>query len=443
MTTDNPYMTLTPEDQFILGSVKIKATQTDLDWLNNLIPLIKHWETMLQLAVERGIGPLMYQKLSLLKSSHLIPVSITDSLQQVYYRTLRRGMILQDAMAGIQDVFGTNQLVYIPLKGIFLSEWLYADIGLRQFSDIDLLIKPEEGKRAVSLLKEMGYVARDYNALSEFIESKSDKVHYPPMILNFVSVELHTKLHRDTESYHVNPESCWEKAVPAQLNGRNISTFQVYDLLIHLCVHLDKHFREGKLQFSSFNDITNLIDIHCKTMDWNEFGTRCTLFKCEVTVMKYLLLVHKYFNIDLPEELLQSHSGLLKESDEELFINYLHGYAFEKETVTQIPGHLENLRKLDTGSDYIKYIFQLIFPPKKFMIEKYIKQLIIKKEEKQLNVSEESKYVSNFEIKKKKLKRKLLITNYELLIKCWWLWYPYRWLVGAKGLVKLIVNSKQ
>ena len=33
------------------------------------------------------------------------------------------------------------------------------------------------------------------------------------------------------------------------------------------------------------------------------------------------------------------------------------------------------------------------------------------------------------------------ITNYKL--RLWWLWYPYRWWVGAKGLFKLIVGSKQ
>ena len=207
---------LTPEDQFILNCVKLKPSQSDIERLNFLIPLIQDWDNLLKITIERGIGPLMYKNILLLDKQYLIPSGHKDSLQQVYYKTLRRSMVLHDAYLKIVVKFAENGLRVIALKGIFLSDWLYGDIGLRQCSDIDLLIKPEDGLKGISILQEMGYASGQSKNISDFVESRSNKVHFAPMISNLVSVELHTKLHRDSESYHLQPAACWENAEKLQ-----------------------------------------------------------------------------------------------------------------------------------------------------------------------------------------------------------------------------------
>ena len=153
-------MNLTIEDKFILSSLKLKPTEADINRLNDLIPLIHDWDTLLKIAIERGIGPLMYKNQLQLNNSHLIPNDIKETLQQSYYMTLRRSMVLHDGLTKILDVFYKNDISVIALKGIFLSEWLYGDIGLRQFSDIDLLIKPEDGLKGISILSEMGFASK-------------------------------------------------------------------------------------------------------------------------------------------------------------------------------------------------------------------------------------------------------------------------------------------
>ena len=444
-------MTLTPEDQFILGCVKLKPTQADINRLNDLIPQIQDWENLLKITVERGIGPLMYKKLSLLKKQNLISEKQRNILEQVYFMTLRRSMLLHDAYKKIVEKFTENSLRVIPLKGIFLSDWLYGDIGLRQCSDIDLLIKPEEGLIGVSLLKEMGYASKETEYISDYIESKSNNVHFPPMILKLVSVELHTKLHGDTESYRINPEACWENAVKVTINGVDSYGLDMHDLLIHLCVHLDKHFREGNLQFTCFNDITNLLDKYSQTLDWKKFIDRCRQFNCEQEVMKYLVLVHKYFYVEIPEELFVKYETLLTREDEELFYKYLHGYSFKIETKTAIPAHLANLNKMKSVNDYFNYFFQIIFPPKKFMIQKYglvgsrqfmvgSGELVVGSHQKVLDIEQQAANRKQ-QLDESNLNYKLLTTNYKLIF--WWLWYPYRWWVGVKGVVNLVLGYKK
>ena len=84
----------------------------------------------------------------------------------------------------------------VVLKGIYLSEWLYGDIALRQFSDMDLFVKKEiRDAECLDILKNLGFKPSD-GAVTEFISSQSEIVHYAPMVLNDVSVEVHIKLHR-------------------------------------------------------------------------------------------------------------------------------------------------------------------------------------------------------------------------------------------------------
>ena len=130
------------------------------------------------------------------------------------------------------------------LKGIYLSEWLYGDIALRQFSDMDLLVKKEDALQCLSILKNLGFKASDA-AVTEFISSQSEIVHYAPMVLNNVSVEVHIKLHRQSKHYDIKIDAFLGNAEKLLLRNKPVFALELHDLLIHLCVHLDKHFRGG------------------------------------------------------------------------------------------------------------------------------------------------------------------------------------------------------
>jgi hypothetical protein len=95
------------------------------------------------------------------------------------------------------------------------------------------------------------------------------------------------------------------------------------------------------------------------------------------------------------------------------------------------------------------------------MIEKYLNQLIINNSQFIIKEKEDQSIIHNsqtcpttggfinekkedqFITKKNKLDiKQLCIMNSKLCIKFWWLWYPYRWWIGAKGVVKLVFSRK-
>lgn len=390
-------MKLTPEDRLILSSIKINPSPAELEQINHLIPQIGDWEYLVNNIIDRGIGPLLFKKLPLLSSASIIPESVKIKLQQAYYKTFSRSMVLYEHFRKIIEAFSSKNIPVIALKGVYLSEWLYQDIGLRQFSDIDLLVNVKDGKKCLSILDGLGYRPAQSD-VTAFVAAQKEIVHYAPMVMNGVSVEIHIKLHRDTEKYNLSIQEIWKNALPVTIHTTKLYTLNLNDLLIHLCVHLDKHFRGGNVQFTCFNDITNILDRYAAVIDWSVLTESCRFYNCEESVFKYIILINKYMNARLPDSIIQKYDYLLIEKDKILFCRYLQGYTAN---FSATPIHLGNLKQIESLPDKLVYLRDILFPPKVFMITKY------------------------------KIKHSSLF----------FLYYPYRYFVGIKGLIPIIKKS--
>jgi len=395
-------MKMQVEDKLILSCVKINASLSELECINDLIPLIQDWDYLIKTIIERGIGPLLYKKLSFLSNSSLIPETVKTKLYQVYYKTFSRSALLYEHFRKIVEEFSLHEIPVIALKGVYLSEWLYQDIGLRQFSDIDLLIKETNGDECLIILSELGYKPSEIG-LSKFVLSQLEIVHYPAMLLESVSVELHIKLHYKKESYNLIVDELWKNSISETINGMKVSVLNRYDLLIHLCLHLDKHFQGGHVQFTCFNDITNLLERYKETLNWNQLIETCKLYKCEEIVFKYIIMNHKYLNASMPSDMFKKYSALLLANDELVFYKKL---KFNKDVFSFVPTHLKALKKIEKYSDKIKYFSDILFPSKDFMIQVY-------------NIKHTSLYL---------------------------FYYPYRYYIGIRGVMnylkKKIVGRK-
>jgi len=407
-------MLLSPEDRLLLSVVKIHPTQDDLQQIDDLLPQITDWETFTRLLIAHGSGPLFYKKIPLLLNAQLIPLEVKAKLQQAYYRTLIRSTILYEAFRQIGEELQKNGISFIALKGIYLSEVVYGDIALRQFSDIDILIPEMLGKKTLAVLQNIGYKPwEQHGIISNFVTEHSDFVHYTPMQKGDISVEVHIKLHSQSNQYKLSIPDIWERAEDSNIHKQGVKVLSLEDLLMHLCIHADKHFTVGHIQLKSFNDIVNLLDTLKSGFDWERFESMCLQYKCEKIVFKYFVLLVRYYQAYLPEKLFEKYACCLTIETEKLFIDYLHGESFEVNNKSAVPTHINSLRNMKSSKLFIIYLIEVLFPPKSFMMQKYNPQPLKGCKNSPLGVR--GKY--------------------------WWLWYSYRWWVGVKGLFYIIGNS--
>lgn len=398
-----------PEHKLILLSTLLHSNSDEFETINELLPEIKNWDAFTKLLLSNTCAPLVYKKVQQLPNAAVIPAGTLALLRKAYYKTISRGSIMYAEFAKVVTIFQQNKINFIALKGIYLSEWLYRDIGLRQFSDIDLLVKEEDTTRAMQLLSGAGYFQHDpVHGLSNFVDAISTQegltfTHFEAFTKNNISIEIHLKLSpdKDKDKYNLDIHELFDKSITTTINSQQINVLSPCDLLIHIAIHTDLHFRHGHIQFTCFNDLVNLLERFKADFNWDEFIARCKQFDCEKAVFTHLKLVNKYYKAYLPPYIIDKYAYLPIDTVEEQFLSYLRGETYKLEAKTAVGGHLQSLKSIRSVPVLLRYIKEVLFPGKAFMIEKY-------------------------SIKQPRL---------------FWLWYPYRYYCGLKGFWLVITKN--
>ncbi len=142
----------------------------------------------------------------------------------------------------IFNLFDKNEIDYIPLKGSVIKKF-YPEEWMRTSSDTDILIRPEDGERALSLLTEaLGYKyegksAKDYQLFSE----------------NGVHIELHYSPENGNEKTDRVLSRIWDYAV----KGENAHRYDLTPefLLFYTVSHALYHFLGGGCGVKPFLDV--------------------------------------------------------------------------------------------------------------------------------------------------------------------------------------------
>ena len=347
-------------DKAALALFRLHPSATDVQTANVLLKSITDEKQFGDMLVRLGIAPLVYHN----KAHYNLTAGLLGTVTAAYHRTLLRSMRLSAAFQEIANVCAAQGIEIIPLKGIYLSEALYGNIGLRLMSDMDILVKEHEAMACINAIRQLGYSQADqYDS-----DLGTEIVHYEPLVKNGLSVEIHIKLHRIIEKYSLSPTLLWQHAKPARVHGCDVLSLDMYDTLIFCCLHLDRHFQNKGIQFTGYADMVNLLSDSSKDFDFNILENRCKMYNCSQEVYIHMLLVHKYMHIDLPERFLKIHASLLSKVTEERFISFLQGNtAFD----TGMPRHFSNLIFIDGWFQKMLYIFRSIFPPASFIRNKY------------------------------------------------------------------------
>lgn len=406
-----------PENQLVILAC---APSPDGAALRNTIVAIDDWEKATAKLIKKGVAPLFLLLLEQNQLSwgeeRLVPEWVLAKLKQAFLKTMSRSMFIYDTFRDIAIALHKQNISAVALKGIYLAEHLYPQLGMRQFSDIDLLCREEEVEAALKIFNALGFQLMA-PAFGEAVSTVMESAHLPPLIRNGVSVELHTRLHGPTQSYRLPERELFQRAERTTINGQPFLVFDLHDLLIHLCLHLDKHFNSSHMQFYSWADIARLVELRGHEIDAPEFWQRCEEYNAQKEVYKILCLVQEIFGVKMPEGLItlqdlkndvqginivqkipaEESSNKLPAAPEiaDAVLLQLEKHLNDRvshESATQT--HLFFIRKIKSPIGKLHYLREVLFPGKRVM------------------------------------KRAYQLKN----DRWFWLWYPYRFWVGFKGL---------
>lgn len=255
------------------------------------------WLTLLRQARWYSLGPLLYQRL-IRERQGLVPPEYDQLLRQDYYQTVKNNMRAYHLLGQVLQRSQEAGIQVLLLKGAYLAEQVYRDIGLRPMDDLDLLVPVEEFQRGLALLNSMGFTSER----SYFDDADSAlRYHAPALIKDGVVIELHWDLVLRSSSVLIDIKGLWERARPITMENGQAWALGPEDLLLYLCVHT-AYGHEFIAQLRSLVDIVEVLRHFADVLDWESLIDTARQWGAGRGVFLTLTLIEDLMGVAFPKE---------------------------------------------------------------------------------------------------------------------------------------------
>src|SRR5215470_12023655 len=112
------------------------------------------WETVLWLADHHRIMPALYKALH---GREDVPGSIQSALQARFQSNSIKALRFSAELVRLIGSLRASGIEVLAHKGPALAQFLYGDPALRQYGDLDLLVRPRDVPGAIATLRQAGY----------------------------------------------------------------------------------------------------------------------------------------------------------------------------------------------------------------------------------------------------------------------------------------------
>jgi hypothetical protein len=224
-----------------------------------------------------------------------VPSPFLDSLRAYQRVHLLTNLSMTAELFRILELFRQSQIECVVAKGPVLSQRAYGEPALRQYADLDLLLRQKDIPRAAEILVAAG---RDSRIPHEAIRSGKIPGEYRFRGQNSkIILELHTER---TLRYFPLPlpiEKYFHSKTSMSLDGRPVPALSAENEFILISVHGATHFWERLMWIS---DIAAMVHNHPE-LDWNYIRQSAAEVGAERMVRVALLLSERLLGVRVPE----------------------------------------------------------------------------------------------------------------------------------------------
>lgn len=261
------------------------------------------WRRLRDMARVQRISPLLHSRLRRMPSAASgLPLPVQKELAQAFQACTMRNLLLFAELRQMADAFQAQGIPLIALKGLHLAAAVYAEAGMREMDDIDILVPKAHLARAAAALQELGYASKEPLDIPRWTEN----VHHLPRMMNArrTVVEVHWNVTWPKDRHALSSlDGLWERAQPLAVAGAQIRGLSAEDLLLHLCIH-------ASFQHMFYTGLRPACDILAVTqacrddLDWDRTLQLARQSEWQAGVYLILRLARECLNADVPPAVL-------------------------------------------------------------------------------------------------------------------------------------------
>jgi Uncharacterised nucleotidyltransferase len=249
------HSSLSIEAALVLCCATTAATVERTATATGLAARVRDWDTVIGIAERHAVLPIVHRYLSL-ECSGAVPADAMTKLRTrwqfiaLYNRHQTAELV---RLTGLLKAAGIGAVAF---KGPVLAAMAYGSIDLRQFVDLDILVRQSDLPQVAEILTAERYLSphsrREGLATNYFQECEDAFFSAGGM----GAVDAHWRITPRSFRFAPAEDTFWHRARAVELESGTVNAIAPEDLLLYICVHAAKH---GWVQLGSICDVAETI----------------------------------------------------------------------------------------------------------------------------------------------------------------------------------------
>lgn len=270
------------------------------------------WQQITCLAAWHDLCPLLYRRV---RDRELRPPdSVMSDLHVAHLKSVARAEHMSVCLDRVLTACTQAGVAVLLVRGAWLAVHAYEHASLRPMSDIDLVVRDEDLRRASRALRAAGLIGR----------------HAP------VALDLHTVRSMPGVRTVRWAEQVWDRAVSTSIAGHSVRVPEVHDHVLLIAAHLALHHGFGAAGLKGLYDLHRLIE--SEALDWTLLSQRSEVAGLSRALSLTLCLCHSLLATTVPQGLRTCDGKLCAQAIEQLVASPLPGPSLSPVFVRLLDG---------------------------------------------------------------------------------------------------------
>jgi len=289
---------LSREAQLLLVIARPSLDEASRERIRSLIQSGLDWNLLHIIASRHRLGMFLYTHLNAVAAPE-VPRPVFMDLWRTYENNSRLNASRLIEVARIVKVLEASGIPVVPYKGVVTALQIYGDLSLREFEDLDILVRFDDMNRAKAILGESGYHTADaLDSTAEAAMYQSREQYHRVFVHRQTGekLEVHWKTDPRFPVERSNEPAWWDGLPRIDLGGTPARTFTWAEQVIILSLHGTKHQGHRLGWMLELATLINRQDV-----DWRFVEQEITRLGCRRRVLVSLLLARQWAGAVLPD----------------------------------------------------------------------------------------------------------------------------------------------